>query len=201
MGLKASETAVVMIEFQNEFCSEGGACYDIVKDEMARQNTVANAAKLQKAAREKGALVAMTPFIFDEEVAKSWDMEGIVKVAKEGNAFRPGSWGAEIIEEVKPEPTDAMVHGKASLCGFNGTNLEKILQSAHIRNVICCGFLTNICVESTMRTAYDKGYKVILAKDACGCGGKEVQTYVEEQIIPMIGSAMTVEEIIAQLEA
>ena len=60
--MKAKETAVILIEFQNDFCKEGGKLYDGVKDEIARQDTIANAVKLADVARQKGALVIHTPF-------------------------------------------------------------------------------------------------------------------------------------------
>jgi hypothetical protein len=61
--MKAKETAVVLIEFQNEFCKEGGKLYDGVKGEIARQNTIPNAAKLAEAAREKGAGAKIFPLL------------------------------------------------------------------------------------------------------------------------------------------
>lgn len=199
--MKASETAIVMIEFQNEFCKEGGKLYDVVKSELARQNTLANAVKLQREARAKGCLIVMVPFVFDEEYAGFWKPEGIVGNAASSGAFRPGAWGTEIIDELKPAAGDVAVHGKATLCGFNGTNLEMILRGAGIRNCVLSGFLTNVCVESTARTAYDKGYRVIIAKDACAALSQEQQEYPEKCIFPLLGSVMTVSEALANMEA
>jgi ureidoacrylate peracid hydrolase len=199
--MKAKETAVIMIEFQNEFCKHGGKLYDGVKSEMERQNTLAHAVKLQQEARQRGCLIVMTPFVFDVEYAKFWKPEGIVGIAAAAGAFRRGDWGTEIIDELKPAPDDAIVHGKATLCGFNGSNLDMILKSAGIRNCILCGFLTNVCVEATARTAYDRGYRVIVAKDACAAGSREQQEYPEKYIFPLLGKVLTVDEILAQIES
>ena len=65
--MKAKETAIVLIEFQNEFCKDGGKLHDGVKGEIARQNTIPNAAKLAEGARKKGALVIHSPVVFNEE--------------------------------------------------------------------------------------------------------------------------------------
>jgi nicotinamidase-related amidase len=65
--MKAKETAVVLIEFQNEFCKEGGKLHDGVKGEIDRQNTIPNAVKLSEGARKKGALVIHSPFVFNEK--------------------------------------------------------------------------------------------------------------------------------------
>jgi nicotinamidase-related amidase len=100
--MKAKETAVILIEFQNDFCKEGGKLFDGVKDEIARQSTIPNAVRLAEGAREKGALVIHTPFVFNEEYFGEHKMEGIVKAVADGDAFREGTWGAEIIDEMKP---------------------------------------------------------------------------------------------------
>ena len=109
-------------------------------------------------------------------------MEGIVKAVADGDAFREGTWGAEIIDEMKPKEGDKLVDGKSTLCGFNNTNLEKILKETNIKNVVIGGFLTNFCVESTARTAYDKGYGVTVIKDATAANSSDEQNYVEGEL-------------------
>ena len=199
--MKAKETAVILIEFQNEFCKEGGKLFDGVKDEIARQSTIPNAVRLAEGAREKGALVIHTPFVFNEEYFGEHKMEGIVKAVADGDAFREGTWGAEFIDEMKPKEGDQVVGGKSTLCGFNNTNLEKILKESNIKNIVIGGFLTNFCVESTARTAYDKGYGVTVIKDATAANSSDEQNYVEEKIFPLLGQALSVDQFLSQLES
>lgn len=59
--MNAQETAVILIEFQNDFCKEGGKLHGLVKDEIVRQDTIGNGAKLANAAREKGCLIIPLP--------------------------------------------------------------------------------------------------------------------------------------------
>ena len=68
---------------------------------------------------------------------------------------------------MKPLEEDIIVKGKSGPCGFHSTNLEFILRQLGVRNLILAGFLTNICVESTMRNAYERGFKVYTAKNCC----------------------------------
>ncbi|MBI4775565.1 MAG: cysteine hydrolase [Deltaproteobacteria bacterium] len=199
--MKAKETAVVLIEFQNEFCKQGGKLYDGVKGEIARQGTISNAVKLAEGARNKGAMVVHAPFLFNEQYFGDHKMVGIVKAVADGNAFREGTWGAEIIDELKPGKKDRVVTGKCTLCGFNNTDLEKTIKDARIKNVVIGGFLTNFCVESTARTAYDKGYSVTVIKNATAATSPEEQNYVEQKILPLLGQTLTVDEFLAQLEA
>jgi ureidoacrylate peracid hydrolase len=199
--MKAKETAVILIEFQNDFCKDGGKLYDGVKDEISRQGTIPNAVKLAEGAREKGAMVLHTPFVFNEKYFEDHSMVGIVQAVADGNALRKGTWGAEIIEELKPKKGDQVVTGKCTLCGFNNTDLEQIIKEANIKNVVIGGFLTNFCVESTARTAYDKGYSVTVIKDATAANSSEEQNYVEGKIIPALGQTLSVDQFLSQLEA
>jgi ureidoacrylate peracid hydrolase len=199
--MKAKETAVVLIEFQNDFCKAGGKLYDGVKGELARQNTIPNAVKLAEGARKKGAMVIHSPFIFNEKYFEDHRMLGIVKAVADGNALREGTWGAGIIDELKPQEKDKVLSGKCTLCGFNNTNLEKLLKENHIKNVVIGGFLTNFCVESTARTAYDKGYAVTIMKDATAANSKEEQNHSEEKIFPLLGQTLSVDQFLEQLEA
>jgi nicotinamidase-related amidase len=199
-AVEANKTAVVLIEFQNDFCKEGGVLHDGVKDEMARQGTIANAVKLAEGARAKGALVIHAPFIFSQQKFDQFSPVGIVKAVADGGAFRAGEWGAEHIDELKPQGGDKVVSGKDALCGFNGTDLDEILKDGQVKNLAVAGFLTNFCVESTTRTAYDKGYGVTVISDATAATSQEEQSHSEEKIFPALGGSMSVDEFLGQLD-
>lgn len=198
--MKASETAVVLIEFQNEFCKPGGKLYEAVKEEMHRQRTVENAVRLAEGARAKGCLILHSPFVFDEGWQSTHCGRGILAKAKEAGAFRPAAWGTALIDELKPAPTDLVLEGKRALSRFTHTRLEEILKEKGIKNVATAGFLTNVCVEATSRLAYDRGFNVILIKDATAATSRANQEYVEREVAPVLGTAMTVDEFLACLE-
>lgn len=198
--MKAQETALVMIEFQNEFCKEGGKLNPGVSEEIKRQGTIDNALKLASGAREKGVLVIHAPFIFNPSYYDEHQMVGIVKAVADADAFRANTWGAEIIDELKPTDSDKIVGGKCTLCGFNNTDLGEILKNSGVKHVVTSGFLTNFCVESTSRTAYDKGYSVTIIKDATAATSSEEQQHAEEKIFPAIGQVMSTDEFLAQLD-
>ena len=198
--MKAEETAVVLIEFQNEFCKEGGKLNPGVNSEISRQGTIENAVKLSRGAREKGAMVIHAPFIFNPAYYEEHQMVGIIKAVADADAFKEKTWGAEIIDELKPAESDKVVGGKCTLCGFNNTDLAQIIKDSGVKNVVTAGFLTNFCVESTSRTAYDKGYSVTIIKDATAATSPEEQQHAEEKIFPAIGQVMTTDEFLAQLD-
>ena len=89
----------------------------------------------------------------------------ILANVKNGKCFLKGSWGADFEDSMKPLESDIIISGKSGLCGFESTNLNFILRQNHIDNVVLAGFLTNCCVESTMRASYEKGFNVITLTD------------------------------------
>jgi ureidoacrylate peracid hydrolase len=76
-----------------------------------------------------------------------------------------GTWGGDIIEELKPRQGDLVVQ-KQKHDGFIGTNLDITLKNLDIKHLVFVGTATNICVESTLRHAFSSGYFSILVSDA-----------------------------------
>ncbi len=197
--MQADKTAVIFIEFQNDFCKPGGKLHDMVSSEITRQGTINHATALAEAARRKGALVIHCPFVFDEQWAGEKCICGIIADAGSGGAFQPGDWGSQLIDELQPAEGDVVLQGKRALSAFTNTGLDDILRQHGIQNVVAAGFLSNVCVEATARSAYDRGYAVCIAKDATAAASEENQQYVEREIYPILGTAKTVDEIIRDL--
>jgi len=165
-SLSKEDTAVVFIEYQNEFTTEGGKLFEATKEVMEKTKMRENSTKLLEFCREKGILVCHAPISFEpghKEIASQ--PYGILAGIKDGSAFEAGSSGADMFEPMKPKDGELVVKGKSGLCAFTSTNLEFLLRQHNVKNVILAGFLTNCCVESTMRTAYEKGFKVYTLKD------------------------------------
>jgi nicotinamidase-related amidase len=90
-----------------------------------------------------------------------------------GNAFVKGTWGVAIVDDLTPADGDSVIEGKRGLDTFAGANLDLILRGRGIDTVILGGFLTNCCVESTMRSAYENGYRVITLTDCMAATSPE----------------------------
>merc|ERR1719433_1457330 len=134
------------------------------------------APKLNKLARESGVKVLHAAISFEEGSPKNPNGSyGILKGCKEGELFKDNTFGVKFYETMQPQDGDICVNGKKGLDAFSNTDLDAILKDNNIQNVILTGFLTNCCVESTMRTAYEKGYKVFTAPDCCGSADEKAQ--------------------------
>lgn len=201
MQLDPSKTALVMIEFQNDFTSPGGSLHEAVKGVMESTHMLDNARDAVTRARALGATIVHTPISFTEDYHElSPEPYGILKGVVDTNSFRKGTWGAQIVDVMAPQPGDLVVEGKRGLCGFASTNLDFILRSRGIQNVALGGFLTNCCVESTMRTAYEKGYNVITLTDCVAATSEEEHQNAIAKDYPMFSRPMKHEDLLAALQ-
>ena len=166
MPIDPKRTAVVLIEFQNDFTSEGGALHEAVSGVMEQTGMLENTRELVEAARDAGATIVHAPITFTAGYGElSESPYGILKGVVDSTAFVKGEWGAEIVDSLAPQDGDLVVEGKRGLDTFATTNLDFILRARGITTIALSGFLTNCCVESTMRTGYEKGYEVITLSD------------------------------------
>lgn len=195
------QTALVLIEYQNDFTSKGGTLHEAVRPVMESTKMLANTVETVKQARDLGVTIAFVPISFTEDYRElSPTPYGILKGVVDSKSFRAGSWGAEIVDELAPQPTDIVIEGKRGLCGFATTNLDFILRSRGIDTIALGGFLTNCCVESTMRTGYEKGYQVVTLKDCTATLSEEEQRLAVEKNYPMFSRPLDHLEFLAELQ-
>jgi ureidoacrylate peracid hydrolase len=200
MPVDPSKTAVVLIEYQNEFTSDGGALHGAVEEVMERTGMMANSTRVAEAARDAGATVLHAPITFAEGYNEiTAHPYGILKGVVDGNAFVKDSWGAAIVDEMAPKEGDIVVEGKRGLDTFASTNLDFILRSKGIQTLVLGGFLTNCCVESTMRSGYENGYEVITLTDCMAATSAEEHDNAIKNDFPMFSKPMSSEEFIGEL--
>jgi nicotinamidase-related amidase len=174
LQLDPAKTAVVLIEYQNEFTTEGGVLHGAVAPVMDKTGMLDKTVALVEAARAAGVTIMHAPITFAPGYGElSRHPYGILKGVVDGNAFVKGTWGAAIVDALTPAAGDIVIEGKRGLDTFASTNLDFILRSKGIETVILGGFLTNCCVESTMRSAYENGYRVITLTDCTAATSPE----------------------------
>jgi ureidoacrylate peracid hydrolase len=167
--LDPKRTALVLIEYQNDFTSEGGVLHGAVQDVMESTGMLDNTRRLVEAARAAGATIVHAPI-----------------------TFAPG-YG-----ELADHPY--VVEGKRGLDTFATTNLDFILRARGITTIALGGFLTNCCVESTMRTGYEKGYQVITRSDCVAATSPEEHANAIQFDYPMFSEVMTAEAFAGDLQ-
>lgn len=201
--MNPQETAVIFIEFQNDFCDARGKLHSLVEREMTRLKTLEHAKTLLDGSRRRGCKIIHCPFTLDKNWIAEHNVAGLLAGLAEDDVFAPGSWGHDIIPALAPMDGEVVLEGKRSLSAFSHTNLAELLRFAGIKNVIVCGFLSNVCVQATAWSAYDIGFQTRVIANACASGGEPIQDYVETQIVPMfagLDGRLSVDEFLASLK-
>ena len=200
MPIDPKTTALLLIEYQNDFTSEGGALHQGVKAVMQSTNMLANSVQAANQARAAGVTVMFAPISFAKGYGEiTPDPYGILKGVVDSNAFVRGTWGAAIADAISPAPEDIVVEGKRGLDTFASTNLDFILRSRGIKNLVVAGFLTNCCIESTVRTGYERGFHVIALSDCTATLSEEEQNFTFEKNLPMFAQIRTHTEFLSEL--
>ncbi len=199
--MQPENTALVLIEFQNDFTSEGGALHGAVAESMESTGMLDNARQALDAARAAGVTVIHSPISFQKGYYEiTAHPYGILKGVVDSTAFVKDTWGAEIVGDVAPAEGDIVIEGKRGLDAFASTNLDFILRSKGITTVALAGFLTNCCVESTMRSAYERGYEVVTLTDAVGATSAAEHDNAIAYDYPMFSKPTTTAAFIDQLQ-
>jgi nicotinamidase-related amidase len=185
-------TALVLIECQNDFLAKDGKLYRMVEEVALSNNIVENINRAIRQARNKEILIVHVPIAFSKGYPEvGINPYGILDVVRNTGAFEKDTWGCQIYSAIDVRDEDIVIDGKSSICGFSGTNLDYVLRSHGISDIALGGLLTNICIESTMRTAYGKGYKTHALTDCMATLGKTEQEAAIAYTFPMFSYPVT----------
>ncbi len=214
--IEAAKTAIVLIEPQYDFLKPGGSMYQFIEKQLEKRNVIPNLVDFINKARKKVKKIIYVPFEEFEpgfpEIDKNgpgmgglrgleidmptgWKIDG----KPVAGAWVKGTPGPEIIPELTPKKGDIIVKGKKTLDAFWSTALDYTLRVNMIEWLVIVGFHTNWCVESTARSGYDKGYRVVVIGDCTGTDTDEEQNYAEKFIFPKIGTVMNYKEFLKSL--
>jgi ureidoacrylate peracid hydrolase len=166
-----AHTALVLIDFQHDFCSPGGAMTATGRDPAPLRAALLTGSRLLAAARAAGVTVVHVhnhynapgnPYLsraWLEQARRRWDGRYV-----EVPMCVPGSWGAQICPEVAPREGERVVI-KHRFSAFAGTDLDLVLRSRRVSTLVVTGVITYVCVESTVRDAFFADYSVVVAAD------------------------------------
>jgi ureidoacrylate peracid hydrolase len=171
------KSAIVVVDMQNAFASKGGMLDIAGADITGAPRIVSVIRSIIEAARSKSVPVVHLRMAYKPDLSDSggpnspnWHKELAMTLMcsrpnLKGKVLTEGTWDAEIVEELAPQPGDLVIT-KTRYSGFAGTLLDSQLRMRGIQFLFFAGIATNVCVESTLRDAYFHDYWPILLSDA-----------------------------------
>ena len=186
---KMDKPALIVVDMLNDFCTEGGV---MVLPE--GRETIKPQQDLIAAFREKDLPII---FIVDSHRPGKYDAE-----FDKRDAHCPrGSWGASVIDELKPNPERAKeyVIDKRRYSAFYQTDLDLVLREQGVKTTVVTGVVTNICVRSTCHDAFFRGYHVVVPEDCVRATGPREQESTLWDLTTHFGTVTDSKAILAKL--
>lgn len=180
ISIDTAQTAVIVVDMQNDFGSEGGMFQRAGLDISGIKKAVMPTANALTAARKAGIPVIYLKMAFKPDLSDAGSTDSVNYVrhinflqvgkkikAPNGNDSRiliRDTWNTDIVDELAPEKVDTVIY-KTRFSGFYKTELDDILKERGIKYLIFTGCTTNICVDSTIRDAMFRDYLSVLLTD------------------------------------
>jgi ureidoacrylate peracid hydrolase len=174
--LVPEQTALLVIDMQNGFCHPEGAIGRSGHDVSTMQATIQPVRQLIEACRAAGIIDIWTlqeHYPDDAQRFRHRIKPHTLKLSG-GPPALVNTWDSAVVDELADlaEPPAELVR-KHRFSGFLNTRLETLLRMKNIDMLLVCGVSTSLCVETTVRDAYQRDYDVLVASDAVGTSGQE----------------------------
>ncbi|WAH38684.1 isochorismatase family protein [Alicyclobacillus dauci] len=193
--IDVTKTALIVIDMQNDFVREGA----IMEVPMARE-FLPNMKRIVETCRKRGIPVIYTSHVLYDDYDVS-PLEVAYNPKLQRNGMRSGTPGIDIVEELKPLPHEMIIY-KHRYDAFYNTNLETVLRNIRgfhgVDTVIITGTVTNVCCESTARSAFMRDFKVVFVSDANGGLDESSHRATLSTIKSVFGRVMPTDELIAE---
>jgi nicotinamidase-related amidase len=185
------EIAVILVGYQNDYFAEDGILKSVVEEPGRVDEVLKNTMALIEKLNPTEATILAAGIVLTPNYRALANSTGILDKIKEVGAFTKGTPGAETIEALKKFGNRILyVTGKEGFNSFNGTNLDALLKGKGIKQVWVAGMVTSLCIDSTGRAAYERGYQVSILEDCSSARTPFEQEYFCENVFPLYANVI-----------
>lgn len=189
-------TAIVLIGFQNDYFANDGILTGVVEDTLESLGVLGNTISLLQQVPNDVEVIS-TPIVFSEDYSELLEPIGILKSIAELGAFKQNTKGVKVIPEIESFGDRIVtIKGKHGLNAFTDTDLEKYLREKGIEKIALAGCVCSICIDSTGRSAFDKGFDVIMLSDCITGRTMFEQEFYCKEVFPLYAKVMTSKEFV-----
>lgn len=185
-NVDSKKTALLLIGFQNDYFAEDGILRGVIEESAKTNRVLENTLNLIESLKGTDVKIYETPILFTQDYGETNNPVGLIKTIVEVKAFQEGSLGSNTIPEIEAFGDRIVrVPGKDGFNAFSNTGLGRRFEEDGIENVVIAGTVTSICIDSTGRSAHERGYSVTVLSD-CTCGRNDFeQNFYCENILPL----------------
>ena len=184
LAMKASETALIVVDMQNAYATKGGYLDLAGFDVSSTEPVIRKISQALATARAAGIQVVFLQNGWDSGYIEAggpgspnWHKSNALKTMRKrpelnGTLLAKGGWDYQLVDELTPQAGDILVP-KTRYSGFFNSHLDSTLRARGIRNLVFTGIATNVCVESTLRDGFHLEYFGVVLADATHQAGPE----------------------------
>jgi nicotinamidase-related amidase len=200
--MNPQSTAVILVGYQNDYFAANGILRGVVEEPNRVDQVLANSLSFIRAMAPTPLTIIATPIVLEPEYRALANSVGILDTIKASGAFKAGTSGADTIPELAAfGDRVTYVTGKVGFNAFSNTELGRVMKERGIKNVLVAGMVTSLCIDSTGRAAYERGYSVKILSDCCSARTRAEQDFFCQNIFPLYGEVLDSKKAAEQLLA
>ncbi len=191
-GVDVTNSALVMIEFVNEWVAEDGKLRPLVESSPQFLPSLVHGKSVLLAARRAGMHVIHVSLPLSDDYREfggtTFGLRGAIRKA---GTWKRSNDGWKFHTDYTPTPGEFVVEGRVGASAFANSNLDAYLRANGIRHVYLAGYASHVCVESTLRDAHDRGVEATVITDATAAFTQPQFDHFVNDVIHHFGHATT----------
>ena len=207
-GPQFAASALVVVDMQNDFLHPDGFIFQTRRSTEAQSDmsflasTIPQVKRLADAFRDRGRPVVYLAHMVRKDYSDAqfpyWRLG--LPPAGDRTFIVEGTWGAQIVDELKPHEREHLIV-KKGFGGFSNTPLDTVLRNMGATTCVVSGVMTSVCVSTTVRGGVEHNYRMVVASDAVADLNREGHCAELKILARAFADIRTVDEVIRALQA